>query len=219
LICVCGAEREIADQHRLRPHHAVVIHNGCPSCAAEESVETPSGLVVGTVCILRREKGLDCLLDAMVVVKAAVPEANLVIAGAGPYEKELHDYAALIGVDVTWLPYAPPPGRYLHGFDVYVLSSAWESFPITVLEAQACGVPQVVTDVGGTAEAVVPETGILVPPRDPGALAEAIISLLRDPERRAAMSEASGKRHAERFTVDRMVAAIAAVYDRVLSSS
>jgi glycosyltransferase involved in cell wall biosynthesis len=219
LICVCGVERDIANHQRLRPQYAEVIHNGSPSCAAEDSVQTPSGLVVGTVCILRREKALDCLLDAMVLVKAAVPEANLVIAGAGPYEKEVHVYADLVGVDVTWLPYTRPAGRQLHGFDVYVLSSACESFPISVLEAQACGVPQVVTDVGGTSEAVVPETGIVVPPRDSGALAGAIIDLLRDPERRAAMSEASRKRHAERFTVDRMVAATASVYDRVLSGT
>lgn len=218
LICVCGAERDIVEQH-LHPQYAEVIHNGSPLCATEESVEMPSGLVVGTVCVLRREKALECLLDAMVLVKAAVREANLVIVGSGPYEKEFHEYAERIGVDVTWLPYAPPSGRYLHGFDVYVLSSARESFPISVLEAQACGVPQVVTAVGGTSEAVVPETGIIVPPRDPGALAEAIISLLRDPERRAAMGEASLKRHGERFTVDRMVAATAAVYGRVLSSS
>jgi glycosyltransferase involved in cell wall biosynthesis len=74
----------------------------------------------------------------------------------------------------------------------------------------------VATDVGGTREALVPETGLLVPPGDPRALADAVIALLRDPERRAAMSDASRARHAERFTVERMVAETAAVYDGVL---
>ena len=70
--------------------------------------------------------------------------------------------------------------------------------------------PQVATDVGGTREAVTPETGILVPPRDPDALADAVIELLRDDERRARMATASRERHAEHFTLDRMVAGTAA---------
>ena len=110
----------------------------------------------------------------------------------------------------------PPPAQYLNGLDVYVLSSNWEAFPIGPLEAMACGVPQVVSAVGGTGESVVPETGIRVPPREPEALAAAIVELLRDPERRARMSAASKTRHAEHFTVDRQVAGTAAVYDSLL---
>jgi glycosyltransferase involved in cell wall biosynthesis len=97
-----------------------------------------------------------------------------------------------------------------------VLASSWEAFPIGALEALASGVPQVATDVGGTAEAVTAETGVLVPPRDPAALAEAVIALLRDPERRARMSAASRARHADRFGVERMVARTAALYGELL---
>jgi glycosyltransferase involved in cell wall biosynthesis len=77
----------------------------------------------------------------------------------------------------------------------------------------------VVTGVGGTRESVVPATGIVVPPRDPAALAEAVIELLRDPARRAAMTAASRLRHAESFAVEGMVAGTAAVYDRVLADT
>ncbi len=72
------------------------------------------------------------------------------------------------------------------------------------------------TAVGGTREAVVPETGLLVPPADPDALAEAVIELLLDPERRARMVVASRERHARHFDVARMVAGTAAVYEVVL---
>jgi glycosyltransferase involved in cell wall biosynthesis len=99
-----------------------------------------------------------------------------------------------------------------------VLPSSWEAFPIGVLEALACGVPQVATDVGGTGEAVAPDTGVLVPPHDPAALASGVSALLADPGRRAQMAAASRARHAQRFGVERMVAATAAVYEEVLSS-
>ena len=134
-------------------------------------------------------------------------------------EAALHAQAERLGLGgrVTWLPFVAPAARYLRALDVYVLSSSWEAFPIGPLEAQACGVPQVVSAVGGTPESVVPETGILVPPREPGPLADALIELLRDPERRAAMGEASRRRHAERFTVEQMVAGTAAVYAGLLT--
>jgi glycosyltransferase involved in cell wall biosynthesis len=96
-----------------------------------------------------------------------------------------------------------------------VLPSSWEAFPIGVLEAMACGVPQVATDVGGTREALTP---VLVAPNDPDALADAILALLADDERRAELAARSRAVHAERFTVERMVAGTAAVYDQVLST-
>jgi len=218
LICVCEAERGFAADRRLRPRSTAVVYNGCPSHSdVGDSVELPGGLIVGTVCMLRPEKAIDCLLDAMPAITAAVPQARLVIVGDGPMGAMLRSHAADLGVEVSWLAFEPPAARYLQSFDVYVLSSAWESFPIAVLEAMSCGVPQVVSRVGGTQESVVAETGLLVPPRDPDALADAVIELLRDPARRAAMSEASRERHAAFFTTERMVADTAAVYDRLLA--
>jgi len=102
--------------------------------------------------------------------------------------------------------------------DIFVLPSAWEALPISVLEAMACGVPQVATDVGGTREAVSHgETGLLCPPNDPAALADRVVELLRDPARRERMAAASQRRHRERFTLGRMITETAAVYERVLA--
>jgi glycosyltransferase involved in cell wall biosynthesis len=213
LIGVCAFERDLARASHLHPRLLAVVHNGSPPCGARAA--SPAGPVVGTVSALRRGKGVDVFLDAAPQILEAVPDARLVIAGDGPQAAELraHPSAGL----VRWEPYHPPAANHLRGLDVYVLASSWEAFPIGPLEALACGIPQVVTAVGGTREAVVPETGLLVPPRDPDALAGAVIELLRDPARREAMAAASRARHARHFTVDRMVAGTAAVYDRVLS--
>jgi glycosyltransferase involved in cell wall biosynthesis len=172
-----------------------------------------NGPVVGAVTVLRRQKRLDVLLAAAPQILAAVPGATVAVVGNGPEEAALR---AAADPRVAFRPFRAPAARYLQALDVYVLPSGWEAFAIGLLEAQACGVPQVATDVGGTREAVVPETGLLVPPGDPAALAEAVVALLQDPQRRAAMGAASRARHAERFTVERMVAATAALYDRLL---
>jgi len=212
IIGVCAFERDLARANQLHPRMLAVVHNGSPAC---DGPLKRLGLVVGTVSALRRGKGVDVFLDAVPAILAAVPGAELVIAGDGPQAAELqaHPSAKL----VRWEAYRAPASNHLRELDVYVLASSWEAFPIGPLEALACGVPQVVTAVGGTREAVVPETGLLIGPRDPGALAAAVVELLQDEPRRMAMRAASRERHAAQFTVDRMVAGTAAVYARVLS--
>ncbi len=212
LICVCGFERDLAREKRLRPRRLAVVHNGAPGCAA---VERTPGLVVGTVAALRRGKGVDVLLAAAPRILDAVPGASIVVAGSGPQAEALR---AAADPRVRFEAYRPPAANHLRELDVYVLASSWEAFPIGPLEALACGVPQVVTAVGGTREAVVPETGLLVPPGDPAALADAVIALLLDPERRARMVVASRERHARHFEVARMVAETAAVYDALVNT-
>lgn len=215
-ICVCEFERDLAREQGLKTR-LEVVHNGCPPAPEVESAIAPGGLVIGAVSTLRRAKRIDILLEAMPLVLHEVPEARLVVAGDGPLRDELHAQAEALGLDVEWHAFAAPPARFLNGLDVYVLSSSWEAFPIGPLEAMACGVPQVVSAVGGTGESVTAEIGIRVPPREPEPLARAIVALLRDPERRARMSAASKQRHAAHFTVDRQVADTAAVYDQVLA--
>jgi glycosyltransferase involved in cell wall biosynthesis len=205
LICVCEDEREVAEANRIGAN-CVVVHNGCPPCEPAH----PAGLIVGAVTVLRRQKRLDVLLAAAPRIIDA--GATVKIVGDGPEGEALR---AAADPRVIFEPFSPPAATHLRELAVYVLPSAWEAFPIGVLEAMACGVPQVATDVGGTREA---ETPVLVPPNDPDALADAVIALLDDPERRAELATRSREVHAQRFTVERMVAATAAVYDEVLST-
>jgi glycosyltransferase involved in cell wall biosynthesis len=228
IVCVAEWERRVALQRGIGPAGRLhVIPNGAPPCptgAGPDPALTAlrgDGVLAAAVSVLRRQKTLEVFLAAVPRILDAVPEARCAIVGDGPERAALEARARALGLDgdarFAFLPFAPPAARHLKALDVYVLPSSWEALPIALLEAQACGVPQVATDVGGTDEAVVPETGVLVPPHDPAALATATVALLRDPRRRAAMGRASVKRHAERFGVERMVTETARLYEDVVS--
>ena len=228
VICVCEAEREVALRARVaRPDRLRVVLNGCPPAGDVPADEAVSGFaaghpVAGVVTVLRPQKSVDVYLRAAVDVLRRRPEARMVVVGEGPEGDRLRALARELGLDreprFAFLPFRSPAARALRALDVYVLSSSWEALPIGVLEALACGTPQVATDVGGTGEAVSPETGVLVAPHDHGRLAAAIVELLDDPGRRERMAAASVARHAERFTVERMVAQTAEVYREVLGA-
>ena len=228
VLCVSEDERRVALAKRIVPaRRAHVVLNGSPPCddgtepAPELLALRGDGVLAVAVAALRPQKRLDVLIDAAPRVFAAVPDARIAIVGDGPLHGELEGRAAALGLDrdPRWamLPFSAPPDRHLRAADVSVLPSSWEGLPFAVLEAMACGLPQVATAVGGTPEALTPETGVLVEPDDPVALARALGALLGDPERRAAMGAAARARHAARFTVDRMVAGTAALYRDVLA--
>jgi glycosyltransferase involved in cell wall biosynthesis len=228
IVAVADAERRVALRYRLAPVERVaLIHNGCPPCPA--AVDHDAALArfadghptAGTLCVLRRQKGVANFLRAAGAILAAVPDARLAVIGDGPERDSLATLARDVGLGdrVRFFPYRGPAARQLASLDVFVLPSLWEAFPFSLLEALACGVPQVATDVGGTSEAVVDGvTGMLVPPGDLGRLAEAVTTLLCDPPRRARMSTASRARHIQHFRLDAMVGATAAVYDAVAAA-
>ncbi|MFF1626321.1 DUF3492 domain-containing protein [Streptomyces sp. NPDC058272] len=101
---------------------------------------------------------------------------------------------------------------------VIVLSSVVEGFPISLVEAMFCGRATVSTDVGAVVE-VIGGTGLVVPPRNPRALAEACVALLRDPERRERLGAASRARALELFTVEQNIAAFHGIYLEIVSHS
>jgi glycosyltransferase involved in cell wall biosynthesis len=107
--------------------------------------------------------------------------------------------------------------EWLAAFDVFALTSDWEGMPNAVLEAMAAGLPVVATAVGGTPEVVVDgETGLLVSPRDPDALAGAISRLLRDPDLRRAMGRAGLARVRHQFSMEETVRRNQDLYARLL---
>ncbi len=178
--------------------------------------ETPVVAVVGR---LDAQKGHTHLLRAWPAVRAEFPDARLVLVGDGVLRDVLAGEARALGVAdaVTFTGFRADVPRLLDAADVVALPSLYEGMPLTVIEASAMARPIVATRVDGTPEVVVDgETGCLVPPADPAALARAISALLGDPARARALGEAARARARVRFDLARQVEATAGVYRDVV---
>jgi glycosyltransferase involved in cell wall biosynthesis len=175
-------------------------------------------LVVGTVGRLVDQKGFRDLIAAAPQVLAAVPQAHFVIVGSGELAGKLQRQAQQAGVAhrVHFAGWRSDVMACYDAFDLFVLPSLWEGCPYTLLEAMGCGRAVVATRVPGSVDIVREgETGRLVEPAQPAALAEAIIALARDPERRRQMGE-RGREVVERdYTLARFIAKVEALYEEV----
>jgi len=139
-----------------------------------------------TVANLRAKKGYPDLLRAARIVADRCGDVRFVAAGQGPDEAALHALAAELelGDRFRFLGYVPDAARLVAGADLFVLASEHEGLPLAVMEALALGVPVVATRVGGIPELVQDgHSGLLVAPRDPAALAGAILTLTDDETR------------------------------------
>ena len=135
---------------------------------------------------LAKEKGFDVLLDAMPMVGAASPDADLTILGEGPLKPDLLAQREALGLTgAVHVPgFQPNPYPYFKNADLFVLPSRWEGFGLVAIEALAVGTPVVATDCPGAVREILAGCPLaqLVPPSDPPALAQAIIAALKSPK-------------------------------------
>jgi len=187
-----------------------------PAVKRKELGLPPDGPIVGTVGRLVPIKGLEWLLKAAPRILAEFPEACFVIIGDGPMLGELRELTSQLGIglQVVFGGAREDVPECLAAFDLFVLPSLNEGMGRVLLEAMAVGCPVVATRVGGIPDIVADgTTGLLVPPRNDRALAEAILTLLRDRARRVTYGEAA-RRHVDgRFDVETMVRNIERLYD------
>lgn len=179
----------------------------------------PEGPIVGTVGRLVAVKGHAWLLRAAPRVLAEFPKTCFVLIGDGPLLDELRRLAAALGVGphVVFLGARQDVPECLAALDLFVFPSLNEGMGRALIEAMAVGCPVVATRVGGVPDIVVDgTTGVLVPPCDERALAEAVLAMLRDSRRRAAYGEAAKRYADERFDANTMVKTIERLYDAVL---
>ena len=187
-----------------------------PTAPLPDSGATP---LIGTVARLEPQKGMAFLIAAMGELKRSGVFGRLWIVGDGPDQGDLERRADECGVgeSIAFLGRREDVPALMRRFDVFVLPSLWEGLPNAALEAQAASRPVVATAVDGTPEAVEDgKTGLLVPPRDPAAMAHAIASLLADPGRRKSMGDAGRERVARVFGMERMVAETERLYEEAL---
>ena len=175
------------------------------------SVDAPLVIFVGR---LAPEKRVDLLIGLWDSVREAVPGARLLILGSGPEEAGLKQKAS---DGILFLGSQPDVTPYLQAADLFVLPSAAEGLSLALLEALACGLPVIATSVGGNPEVIRHlETGWLVPPNDPGTLAEAIVTLLEDEKLQGKLRE-NARAHAVRnYSLVTMADRLLDLYRQVL---
>jgi glycosyltransferase involved in cell wall biosynthesis len=199
----------------------VVVCNGVDTRAfPRASRERSDTIRLGVLARLHRANGHETLLSALSILAARRAGWRCVLAGDGPEERRLRTLAASGGLAslVEFAGHSSDAPRFLATLDIYVHPCLVSGMPNAVLEAMATGLPVVATAVGGTPEAVVDgETGLLVPPRDPEALAAALERLIADEPLRRRMGAAGRARVEAHFSVERMVADTEALLERVLA--
>ncbi|MFE6717333.1 DUF3492 domain-containing protein [Streptomyces albidoflavus] len=221
----CGAER-----HRLR-----TVHPGLDATPFAEVGEGPAGDPHTLVWVGRIEPGKDLvtLLHAFTEIRRAEPATRLRLVGllvpgdaeAAAYLAHCRELARELCPEDGAVSFEEPGEAETGSADlaaaygagaVVVLSSVVEGFPVSVVEAMLCGRATVSTEVGAVLEAV-GGTGLVVPPKDPDALAEACLALLRDPARRDRLGAAARSRALELFSVDQNVERFRALYLEIVS--
>lgn len=214
LIAVSEATAAYASRNGLR---AKVVRNGLPppvaAEGAREALSAESGLLVGGVGRLSRQKGWDLLCEAAGLVRAARPDVHFVVVGEGEEAAALAAEPACR--DVRFLGYRRAASSLIAGLDLLAMPSRFEGLPLVAIEAMHLGVPVVATEVGGIRE-VLGGCGVLVPPEDPPALARAIEDLAGDAGRRAELGTCGRERARALFSAERMARETAAVYEAAL---
>jgi L-malate glycosyltransferase len=209
-----AAGRQLASEG-VPAERIAIIPNGIDAArfAARPACRTIS--TIATVANLRKEKAHEVLLTAAARLLMHHPQLRFIIAGDGPRLHELRDLAASLRIadSVTFLGHCEDVPGVLAQADVFVLPSRSEAFPNGAIEAMAAGLPVVASAVGGLLDLIDDgETGVLVRPDDPIALADAIEALVLSPEHAAALGLAAREHVTRRYSFDRMVRSFEDLY-------
>lgn len=175
--------------------------------------------LVGIVARLHPVKGHQYFLEAAQIVLEQHPEVRFIVAGDGPQRPLLEEMAGQLGIagQVTFTGFVSEVRSLMADLDLLVISSLWEGFGLTAVEAMALGVPVVSTEAGGLPEVVLHgETGLLVPPANSAALAKSIIWMLEHPEAATEMAQKATRVVGEKFTAQVMARCTEELYRRVV---
>ena len=197
--------------------------SGCPELAewAESRTEPrtakfqiPNSILIGTIANFYPTKGLSYLIEAAAKLKTK-HNFQIVIIGDGIERTYLESLITKYNLEenIILAGQIPEAAKYLKAFDIFVLPSIKEGLPYAILEAMAAGLPIVATNVGGISEMITDnESGLLVPPKNPEALAEALKKLIDAPELRARLGQNAAATAAAKFSLKEMLKKTRQIY-------
>ncbi|MBA2303050.1 MAG: glycosyltransferase family 4 protein [Acidobacteria bacterium] len=230
-ICASDAIRRMVVSDGIPEARTVTVHEGIdlarvaaavPAALHEEFWLPHGSPVVGNVAALVAHKGQKHLIEAAALVVRQVPDARFVIAGEGDLRETLEHLIKHLALEkhVILAGFRPDILAIHKAFDIFAMSSITEGLGTSILDAMACGKPVVGTTAGGIPEVIIDgQTGILVPPRDHQAMADAIVRLLKDEGLRARMGDAGLSLVSAQFSAERMVTDTLGVYEDVVRSA
>ncbi len=231
LVNSAAAERELLDRFGVPANKVVSVGTGVDlrriaDARVGEGLAGELGIagrtVVGIVAKLSPVKGHEHFLRAAAGIAKARDDVAFLVVGDGPRKEMLTEMAKELEIEdaVVFAGARDDVPSLLKLMDVFVLSSLSEGSPNAVLEAMAAGLPVIATDVGGLPDIVIDgESGILVPPGDSEALEKAIMELLKDPERAAAMGRVGLANAADKHDIEKVVRRVEGIMDRLLGPS
>ncbi|HET7767630.1 MAG TPA: glycosyltransferase family 4 protein [Chloroflexota bacterium] len=210
----------------IDPNRPLALSHSAVRSLRRELDLPPDGPFLLCVGRLDEQKGHLTLFDAMRLVLAQEPNARLVVVGGA--QQSGHEYAAYLkrlashpdfDGRIIFTGERTDVPRLMAACDLFVLASRWEGFGLVFLEAMAAGKPVVATNVSAIPEVVLPDqTGLLVPPDDPAALAAALLRLCEDPAERYRLGNAGYERVHLHFAADRMIDETLSIYREALAS-
>lgn len=230
------ADRIVAVSHDLErtlqrdvrvPRPVQVIHNGIDGSRFRAvdgtKVRTELGVrddefLVGTGVVLSEQKGISYLIEAARDVLERSPNVRFAVAGDGPLRQQLEDQARDLGDRFRFMGYRGDMPEVISALDLYVLPSLWEGLPLALCEALAMGKRVLCTSVGGNPEVILDgESGFVVPPKDPGALARCILRAAEERDRLPEFSARNRERFERCFSVRAMIDAHQRLFDDILT--
>ena len=231
IVVNCEALRcHLAVQHNVPFQKIELCYNGVdgrhfrPSALIRLPELATASFVVGTVCVLRPEKGLELLLAAFSKVRHLVPGSRLLMVGNGPELTRLQAQSDELGLshEVVFKPAVSDVAPILHSLDVFVSCSYSEAFSNAILEAMACGCCVVGSRVGGTPELLGTSElgndtrGLLFRSADAGDLASKLATLMQNPALRTRLGTAAAEFAHNELSIQKNIERTSEIYDGLL---
>lgn len=218
-IAVSQAVKDFLVESQIsRPEKITVIYNAVEPSKKKAKIFSESRITLGTVGTLNLQKGIQYLIQAMPKILAEFPKTKLVIVGEGAYKSHLEKLTKKMKLNrsITFTGFVKEIDDEMIKFDIYVQPSMSESFGLAIVQAMSLGLPIVATNTGGIPEVVTTgKSGILVEAKNPRALTEAILTLMRDKAKAKEMGKLAAADAKMKFNLQDLIEETEGIYEKV----